>query len=344
MSTTDLTDADLQSILAYTVKLARSAGDLILEGSAAIQAASSESSVGEKKNSVDLVTEYDVRVEELVKKELKSQFPSFQFIGEESYAAGSRPPLTDQPTFCVDPIGNDPPLFEYQFLTDGSDGTTNFIHGFPFVCISLGLIHQRRPVLGVIYNPFLDHLYTGIKGHGSYLTRGLNAKPIKLPLSKPKPLPSLSQALIAIEWGSDRTKTTIDAKAGSFSRLSGNPAQGVSGGKMAHSLRSMGSAALNYAMVAQGGLDLYWEIGCWPWDVCAGIVIAEEAGGVVTGSHSTFAAASDKDFGVVTEEILTGRKYIVVRAIVDTPDEKGIVAQKRIVKEFYDTVEDVDAN
>ena len=104
---------------------------------------------------------------------------------------------------------------------------------------------------------------------------------------------------------------------------------------MVHSVRSIGSAALNYGMVAGGGLDLYWyiysyfqscrgwnlnrEIGCWPWDVCAGIVIAEEAGCVVTGSHDAFAASSStKNFGIVTEEILTGRKYVVVRAIGDT--------------------------
>lgn len=65
---------------------------------------------------------------------------------------------------------------------------------------------------------------------------------------------------IAVEWGSDRTNVTINAKSNSFSRLAGNPAQGVVGGKMAHSLRSMGSAALNYAMVAQGGLDIYWLV------------------------------------------------------------------------------------
>lgn len=64
---------------------------------------------------------------------------------------------------------------------------------------------------------------------------------------------------------------------------------------------------------------LYREIGCWPWDVCAGIVIAQEAGGVVSGSYAAFSASSkEKDFGVVTEDILTGRKYVVVRAIGDT--------------------------
>ncbi|KAJ7665471.1 hypothetical protein DFH06DRAFT_1187452 [Mycena polygramma] len=329
MSVSELTTQDLESILEFTVALARTAGELILEGSEAIQSVTASKDVNEKKNSVDLVTEYDVRVEELVKKEIAQKYPDFKFIGEESYSAGSRPPLTDEPTFCVDPI----------------DGTTNFVHGFPFVCISLGLIYKRRPVLGVIFNPFLNHLYTGITGQSSYLIKA-NGKALKLPLSSPpKPLASLSQALIAVEWGSDRGEKTITSKGGSFGRLAGNPEQDVKGGKMAHSLRSVGSAALNFAMVAQGGLDLYWEVGCWPWDVCAGIVIAEGAGGIVTGSHDVFAATSSTDsFGDVTEDILTGRKYIVVRAIGETEGETGKQAQKRIIKEFYSAVEDVEAN
>ncbi|KAF8215838.1 hypothetical protein K438DRAFT_1704734 [Mycena galopus ATCC 62051] len=329
MSVLELTIQDLESILEFVVTLARTAGDLILEGSEAIQSVTALEDVNEKKNSVDLVTQYDVRVEELVQKALAQKYPTFKFIGEESYSAGSRPPLTDEPTFCVDPI----------------DGTTNFIHGFPFVCISLGLIYKRRPVLGVIFNPFLNHLYTGIKGKNSYLTKA-NGQPLKLPLSSPpKPLPSLSQALIAVEWGSDRISKTINSKSSGFGRLAGNPAQGVQGGKMAHSLRSMGSAALNFAMVAQGGLDLYWEVGCWPWDVCAGIVIAEGAGGIVTGPHDVFAATSSgASFGDVTEDILTGRKYSVVRAIGETEGETGKQAQKRIIEEFYSTIEDVDAN
>jgi myo-inositol-1(or 4)-monophosphatase len=104
----------------------------------------------------------------------------------------------------------------------------------------------------------------------------------------------------------------------------------------------LGSSALNFAMVAQGGLDIYWwvaflfharvlmhstpdfslvhrEIGCWPWDVCAGIVIAQEAGGLVTGSHAVHSSTKGSDsFGDVTEEILTGRKYLVVRAVGDS--------------------------
>jgi len=81
MSVTELTVTDLQSILSFVTALAREAGKLILEGSAAIQSASSESGVNEKKNSVDLVTEYDVRVEELVQTKLKLQYPSFKLFG-----------------------------------------------------------------------------------------------------------------------------------------------------------------------------------------------------------------------------------------------------------------------
>ena len=125
-----LSPAELQRILEFTVDLARNAGALILEGSHAIQRASGPSSVGEKKNAVDLVTEYDVKVEELVRNEIARIYPHFDLlvrsagfptssslsemlnlpffvcsIGEESYSSGTRPPLTDSPTFCVDPIG-----------------------------------------------------------------------------------------------------------------------------------------------------------------------------------------------------------------------------------------------
>ncbi|KAI0325422.1 hypothetical protein GY45DRAFT_248521 [Cubamyces sp. BRFM 1775] len=314
--TSTLSQADLNAILDFTIALARKAGALILEGSEAIRASGA---MDEKKNSVDLVTEYDVRVEELVKSELSAKFPTFKFIGEESYAAGARTSLTDEPTFCVDPI----------------DGTTNFVHGFPAVCVSIGLISGKRPVLGVLYNPFLDQLYSAVKGGGAFLAQG-GRPPARLPLAKPRPLPSLSQALLGIEWGSDRSADMVNHKGDSFKRLAGNPAEGVVGGRMAHSLRSLGSAALNFAMVAQGGLDLYWEIGCWPWDVCAGSIIAQEAGCFVAGSHNS---PLDND---VNQEVLEGRKYIVIRAIGDSETEKGVDAQKRLIKEFYETVDDFE--
>ena len=144
------------------------------------------------------------------------------------------------------------------------------MHGYPYACISIGLVDQRIPVLGVIYNPFLEHLYTGVRGAGSFLhthttalVSGTNTEtetgigaPQRLPLApaSARPLPSLAGALIAVEWGSDRTQVPIRRKADSFSRLAAAPPHGV----MAHSLRSVGSAALNIALVAQGALDMYW--------------------------------------------------------------------------------------
>ena len=143
-----------------------------------------------------------------------------------------------------------------------ADGTTNFIHGFPHVCISLGLIARKRPVLGVIYNPFLGQLYTAVLGGGAFLTQGPPGTPARrLPLAPPRPLAGLSAALLGVEWGSDRGADVMRSKADAFVRLAGDPAAGVRGGRMAHSLRSLGSAALNYGMVAQGGLDMYWCVG-----------------------------------------------------------------------------------
>ncbi|KIJ35293.1 hypothetical protein M422DRAFT_233012 [Sphaerobolus stellatus SS14] len=325
MATVQLTPKDFSDLLEFSKSLAKSAGEVIRSGSKAIL---QDGAVDEKKNSVDLVTEWDVKVENLVKGEISKTYPDFKFIGEESYSSGDRPTLSDDPTFCVDPI----------------DGTTNFVHGFPFACISIGFIYKRQPTIGVIYNPFLDQLYYALKGHGAFLEVPGYSNPLRLPISKARPLESLSQALLGVEWGSDRRASVIQKKANSFVRLAGDSKE-VLGGKMVHSLRSMGSAALNYSTVAQGGLDSYWEIGCWPWDVCAGIVIALEAGCYVTGSKQYFLAHRDEEpLDLVDwDELLWGRKYIVIRAIADTATEKGRDTQRRLVEDFYNTVEEWDA-
>jgi len=105
---------------------------------------------------------------------------------------------------------------------------------------------------------------------------------------------------------------------------------------MVHSLRSMGSAALNIATVATGGLDMYWEIGCWPWDVCAGICILREAGGVA------FGAKDSKLDGVADGPLMAGRKYLLVRGIAPTETETSLQVQQRFAKEFYETVDEWD--
>lgn len=300
-----------QTELEFVIKLVYTAGDIILRASKD-RAGGKGSAINDKKNRVDLVTETDQRVEKIVSESLRERFPDHQFIGEESYAAGAKAKLTDAPTWICDPI----------------DGTTNFVHGFPSVCISIGWVINKVPTLGVIYNPFLSQLYTGVRGHGAFLNQKT-----RLPLSYPEylPLEKLSDALVAIEWGSDRSKATMDKKSRSFIRLAGDPKE-ISGAVMCHSLRSIGSAALNYTLVASGSLDLYWEIGCWAWDVCAGTVIAIEAGGKCYGRGGKPFDADGSG------EDLMGHHFFVIRGIADHDGVPGSEIQDRIARQFFDQV------
>ena len=237
----------------------------------------------------------------MVSTRLSSTFPDISFMGEETYKPGVR--IGPEPTFVVDPI----------------DGTTNFVHSFPNACISLGLAVERQPTVGVIYNPWQDLLFTAIKGKGAYLTKLKGTAPQKLPLAKsPRPLEGLGNSLVAIEWGSTRDGPNFDLKVDVFRKLAGSK---ETGGSMVHSLRSLGSAALNIAAVAAGQMDLYWEGGCWAWDVCAGWCIFNEAGGkMVHGNPGNW------------DPELEARVYLAVRG--------APTGQKEIVEEFWKVVGD----
>ena len=218
-------------------------------------------------------------------------------MGEETYKPGDK--LSDIPTFIVDPI----------------DGTNNFFHFHPYVCVSLGLAVEKRPAVGVVYNPFTKQLYTGIKGKGSYLTSPFHHH-VRLPLREPEPLQDLSHCLIAVEWGSDRQGNDYHVKTATFKRLC---ASKEAGGAMVHGIRSLGSAELNLCSVAAGHIDVYWETGCYAWDVCAGWVILEEAGGRVVGAHPG-------DWEPQVDQM----RYMGVR---------GGEGQKRVIEEFWGCVE-----
>jgi len=258
--------SELQKIHDTLISVAHRAGALI------IAAKPTTDSAGSKKNSVDLVTETDRAVEAFISSSLSSTFPDVAFIGEETYVPGQTS-LTDAPTFICDPI----------------DGTTNFVHGYPYVSISLGLCVGRAPVVGVVYNPFIGQTYSAIKGQGAFRTTHFPGQPgqqpekkERLPIRDPAPLDGLKSALLCIEWGSDRSGNDMRVKIDTFAALA---RANEEGGAMAHSLRSFGSAALNLCGVAEGGLDCYWEAGCWAWDVCAGWCILVEAGGCAVDAN-----------------------------------------------------------
>lgn len=309
-----MADINLQKIHDDLVAIAYEAGAMIM-------AANPNSiSTGTKLNSVDIVTETDQAVEKHVTTRLKTLYPAFLFVGEETYVAGETK-ITDEPTFIVDPI----------------DGTTNFIHGFPNACISLGFAVSRKPSVGVVYNPFQDLLYTGIAGQGAYAQRnaslaargilkdgGEGCERVRLPASgkgdgkKAPALGDLSTALVAAEWGSSRDGPNFDVKVETFRKLA---ASKETGGAMVHSLRNLGSAALNLCAVAEGALDLYWEGGCYAWDVCAGWCILAEAGGIV-------ASGNPGDW----DPPLDSRVYLAVRGAPS--------GQKEIVEEVWKVIGD----
>ncbi|CCE31459.1 hypothetical protein E4U09_004694 [Claviceps aff. purpurea] len=290
-----MTNLDLEAVRDEMVAVAYEAGRMILAANPA------DLDTGTKLNSVDIVTEADQAVEKMVSTRLSASFPSVAFMGEETYKPGMR--LGPEPTFVVDPI----------------DGTTNFVHGFPNACISLGLAIERRPAVGVIYNPWQDLLFTAIQGRGAYMTRIKGTTPLRLPLAKsPRPLEGLGTCLVAIEWGSGRDGPNYEIKTDVFKKLA---ASRETGGSMVHSLRSLGSAALNMAAVAAGQMDAYWEGGCWAWDVCAGWCILKEAGGImVSGNPGEW------------DPELESRIYLAVRGA-----PKG---QKELVEEFWKVMGD----
>lgn len=247
-----------------------------------------------------MVTETDKAVEEMISTFLRNKYPSYSFMGEETWKPGMK--IGPEPTFVVDPI----------------DGTMNFVHSFPHACVSLGLSVENSPAVGVIYNPFLDTVYTAIKGQGAYVTSPVGGER-KLPLAKnPRPLAGLSSALVGVEWPAARQGENYAIRADTFRKLTAAPEDG---GKMIHSLRSLGSAALNLAAVAAGQLDVYWEGGCYAWDVCAGWCILTEAGGIMAGGNPG-----------VWEPRLEERTYLAVRGAPE--------GQKEVVEEFWGVIGD----
>jgi len=236
---------ELQGLLdrqAFAVDLARKAGKIILEASGKMK------QVDQKESFADLVTEYDKGVEQMLFEELRKKYPNDRLIGEES---ASKAEWTREPTWIIDPI----------------DGTTNFVHTFPFSCVSIGFTVNREPALAVVYNPSLDRLYTAIKGRGAKLFEG-NKEGVVI---RVRECPSLKEALIMTEFGSQRDEAKKEAVFKNLESI----------GWLCHGIRSMGSAALNLCSIASGHADAYYEFGLHIWDMAAAALILTEANGYV---------------------------------------------------------------
>lgn len=211
------------------------AGDILRRGSSRRQTI-------RLKGRVDLVTAIDLESEKFIIRELQRSFPHHSVLAEEG-GATSRPS-------------------PYLWIIDPLDGTTNYAHGYPAFCVSIGLEVERKVVLGAVYDPIRDELFSAVRGAGAFLNR------CRIHVSNQA---RLSQSLLATGFPYDIAESKIN-NLDNFARMY----------KKAQAIRRGGSAALDICYLACGRFDGFWELKLHPWDAAAGLVIVEEAGGRVT--------------------------------------------------------------
>jgi myo-inositol-1(or 4)-monophosphatase len=189
---------------------------------------------------IDLVTEVDHACEALCVERIRAARPSDAILAEEGG-------------------GEDVAGATWRWVIDPLDGTMNFAHGYPRFCVSIGVQREGETAIGVVYDPLLDELYAAVRGEGA----SCNGRPIRV-----SRVDRLDRALLATGFAYD-VHQSEDDNLDHFARFV----------KRARGLRRDGSAALDLCYVAAGRFDGFWELKLRPWDVAAGNLIVEEAGG-----------------------------------------------------------------
>jgi myo-inositol-1(or 4)-monophosphatase len=240
----------------------------------------------EYKGDADLVTEADRSSEKLILQRIRAYWPDHEVIGEE----GARIET-----------GSD-----YRWYVDPLDGTTNFAHGFPVFCVSLGLTFRGRRNAAVLYDPTRDELFAAELGKGAYL----NGQ--KIEVSKTA---KLAQSLVATGFPSHKRHKNPNIYF--YHQLT----------LRTHGVRRAGSAALDLACVACGRFDGFWEFNLNAWDTAAGILIVEEASGKVTGFQGQPLEITDRDVmasnGLIHAELVNEfREIFAGRGLEPLPDPR----------------------
>ncbi|PZD95627.1 inositol monophosphatase [Paenibacillus sambharensis] len=202
----------------------------------------------------DLVTEIDKGSETMIRNLIMTHFPDHSFLGEEGVEPG--------PNASLEALDNMKEA-EYLWIVDPIDGTTNFVHGFPFFVVSIALAHKGEIILGVVYDPSRDELFIAEKGKGAYV----HGRRMRVSQEK-----AVHESLLATGFPADHQQA-----------LPLNMKQLQSVAPKARNIRASGSAALHMAYVAAGRLSGFWEMGLHPWDLAAGSLLIQESGGRVTG-------------------------------------------------------------
>lgn len=256
------------TLLEFTIATARKAGHLI-------EKASKKTHKIEEKSANDFVTETDKAVEKLITKEILKAFPDHAILGEET---GSTDNLKKA---------------EYIWIIDPIDGTNNFIRNLPFHAVSIAVFQRKKVqssknfeylegeiVVGVVYSPALGKLYSAQKGQGAKL----NGKPIAVSRRN-----KVYRSILSTGFHGDYKIFNIP-----YFEAIMHKSQGI---------RRFGSAALDLCHTAEGKIEGYWEFGLKPWDIAAGALIVEEAGGRVTDTNGNILDLFGKDLLATNKHI-----------------------------------------
>src|SRR6202050_1489042 len=230
----------------------------------------------EYKGDADLVTAADRASEKLIRARIGARWPSHDILGEEQG-------LNDQGS-------------EYRWFVDPLDGTTNFAHGFPVFAVSIALLDDGEPLVGAVFNPISNELFTAVRNQGAQL----NQKPIHV-----SDIATLSKSLLSTGFPTHKRQSNPNIHYyWEFTLRS-------------HGVRGAGSAALDLCCVAAGRFDGFWEFGLKSWDTAAGILIVREAGGTVTDFEGRPAHPGDRELfasnGPIHHELLTIAAEIAAR-------------------------------
>ena len=226
-------------MLNFAVSVAREAGGLLVDRLGRSLQVSN-------KGAIDLVTEADLASEKLIIERIRSHYPRHAILAEES---GDSQNNSDNSTA------------EWKWIIDPLDGTTNFSHGYPCFCVSIGVEREGKLELGVVYDPMRNEMFAAERGQGAMLNeRSIHVSAVD----------DLSQAMLCTGFPYDvRERPDFTRDFANFTMR-------------AQAVRRDGSAALDLAYVACGRFDGFWEDGLNPWDVAAGVLLIEEAGGTVS--------------------------------------------------------------
>lgn len=243
-------------LLNFTIQTAKKAGQLILEES------KQKLQIETKSNANDLVTNVDKASEALIIAEIKKRYPDHAIMAEES-------------TFLSDENATNLANSEYIWIIDPIDGTTNFTRDIPFYAVSIGVFKlssaessgnfdylEGELQIGVVHAPALNQTFYAEKGKGAYE----DGK--KISVSKAK---ILSDSVFATGFPYENRKVNLPYFDAMFLKTKGG--------------RRLGAASLDLAYLASGRIDVFWEFGLKPWDIAAGALIVEEAGGTVSDTN-----------------------------------------------------------